>query len=107
MKALRLILFGIVLALFALFAFNNWERVPVDLPDGSKVLIFLPVIVFAAFLLGWLPVLALHLASRASWRRQMAKVERMLDEAQASGPRVAAQTAAPPMVASSSFPPAA
>ena len=51
MKALRLVLFGIVLALFALFAFSNWTRVPVVLPDGAIVSVFLPVVVFAAFLL--------------------------------------------------------
>lgn len=103
MKALRLVLFGVVLALFALFSFSNWTRVPVVLPDGAIVSVFLPVVVFAAFVLGWLPVLLLHLASRASWRRRTAKVERLLDDALSTGPRVA-----PPVAVSPSFiPPAA
>ncbi len=89
MKALRLVLFGVVLALFALFAFSNWTRVPVVLPDGAIVAVFLPVLVALAFLLGWLPVLLLHLAARSSWRRRTAKVERLLDDALATGPRVA------------------
>lgn len=101
MKAFRLILFGVVLALFALFSFSNWTRVPVVLPDGATVSVFLPIVVFVAFLLGWLPVLLLHLAARASWRRRTAKVERLLDDALSTGPRVA-----PPVVAPMPFPPA-
>ncbi len=100
MRALRLILFGIVLALFALFAFSNWTRVPVVLPDGGIVSVFLPVVVFVAFLVGWLPVLLIHLAARASWRRRTAKVERLLDDALTTGPRVAVPsptTAFPPV----------
>ncbi len=98
MKALRWIVFGAVLALFALFSFSNWTRVPITLPDGAIVAVFLPIVVFIAFLLGWLPVLLLHLAARASWRRRTAKVERLLDDALSTGPRVVA----PP---SSAFPP--
>ena len=88
MKALRLILFGVVLALFLLFAYSNWTPVPIVLPDGAKAMTPLPVVVFVAFLLGWLPVLLLHLAARASWRRRTAKVERLLDDALSTGPRV-------------------
>lgn len=87
MRALRLILFGVVLALFALFAFSNWTRIPIVLPDGTIVSVFLPVVVFVAFLIGWLPVLLLHFAARATWRRRTAKVERLLDDALATGPR--------------------
>ena len=100
MKALRLILFGIVLALFVLFAFSNWTPVDITLPNGSTAKTSLPIVVFAAFLLGWLPVLLLHLASRASWRRRTAKVERLLDDALSTGPRVASpspMTAFPPV----------
>lgn len=80
MRALRWTLVGIVLAIFALFAFSNWTPVPLVLPDGARVLVPLPIIVFGAFLIGWLPLLLLHTASRATWRRRIAKVERALDE---------------------------
>jgi uncharacterized integral membrane protein len=96
MKALRLILFGIVLALFVLFAYSNWTPVDIVLPDGTKAMTPLPVVVFVAFVVGWLPVLLLHLAARASWRRRTAKVERLLDDALSSGPRVAPPVPAPP-----------
>ena len=89
-KALRLVLLGGVLALFVLFSYSNWTRVPVVLPDGTIVSVFLPIVVFVAFLLGWLPILLLHLGARASWRRRTAKVERLLDDALSTGPRVAA-----------------
>ncbi len=101
MKALRLILFGIVLALFVLFAYSNWTLVDIVLPNGSAAKTPLPVIVFIAFLLGWLPVLLLYLASRASWRRRLAKVERLLDDALSMGPLVASPsptTAFPPVL---------
>ena len=96
MKALRLIVFGGVLALFALFAFSNWTPVPIVLPAGDRALVPLPVVVLVAFVFGWLPVLLLHLAARASWRRRTAKVERLLDDALSTGPRVAAPAAVPP-----------
>ncbi len=100
MKALRLILFGIVLALFILFAYSNWTPVGIVLPDGSRAMTPLPVVVFIAFVLGWLPILLVHFAARASWRRRTAKVERLLDDALSTGPRVASPsptTAFPPM----------
>ncbi len=98
MKALRLVLFGAVLALYALFAYSNWTPVPIVLPNGTTALTPLPVVVLAAFLLGWLPVLLLHLAARASWRRRTAKVERLLDDALSTGPRtVPVATPAPPV----------
>ena len=81
MKALRWILVGAMLALYALFAVNNWVPVPVSLPNGALAHPPLPVVVFVAFVLGWLPVLLLHIAARATWRRRIAKVERALDEA--------------------------
>ncbi len=108
MKAIKLIGFGALLALFVLFAFNNWTRVSVDLPNGTIVLVFLPVIVLISILIGWLPMLLIHVASKSTWRRRTARVERLLDEAQALGPRVASPMAEPivtPMP--SSFPPAA
>jgi len=104
MKAVKLIVAGALLALFVLFAFSNWVPVPVDLPDGSKVQVFLPVIVLIALLLGWLPTFLVHVASRSAWRRRTARVERLLDEAQAAGPRVASPVAEPIPV---SFSPAA
>lgn len=102
MKAIRLILFGALLALFVLFSFSNWVPVPIDLPNGSKVSVFLPVVVLVSILLGWLPMLVVHLAARSSWRRRTAKVERLLDDAQSAGPRMAKSA-----IPTSSFPPVA
>ena len=75
MNAVRLILFGMALAAFILFAIPNWTSVSVNL--GATIMdIKLPVLLLAAFLLGWLPTLLLHYASRATWRRRLAKVGR-------------------------------
>jgi len=99
MSIVRWIVFGAALAVFVLFAFSNWTPVPLVLPDGGRGFVPLPVIVFVAFALGWLPVLLMHLAARASWRRRTAKVERLLDDALSAGPRVA------PPTATTAFPP--
>ena len=87
MKALRLILFGVFAALFALFAFNNWTAVDFHRPDGVVVKVALPIIVAVAFVLGWLPMLLLHWAARAQWRRRLVKSDRMLADALSTGPK--------------------
>ena len=98
MKAVRLIVFGVVLALFALFAFNNWTPVPFHRPDGETVPVALPIIVAAAFVLGWLPTQLIHWAARAQWRRRLAKAERQLVDALGAGPAgVTAAAAAGPV----------
>ena len=78
MKALRLIVFGMALAAFILFAIPNWVTVPVNL-GASMMDIKLPVLLLLAFLIGWLPTLLLHYASKATWRRRLAKVDRRID----------------------------
>jgi len=86
MKALRLVLFGVVLGIFGLFSYFNWTVVPVAL--GSMIVdIRLPLVLLAAFVLGWLPTLLMHWAARSSWRRRLAKADRLLEDALSTGPR--------------------
>lgn len=92
MRALRLVLFGAVLALFVLFTVNNWVKVPINLPNGSLISVSLPLVVLVSFFIGWIPILLLHLAARSSWRRRTTKIERLLDDALSAGPRVASPT---------------
>lgn len=89
MKAVRLILFGALLAAFILFSIPNWTLVQINL--AATILdVRLPLILLAGFLLGWLPTILMHWTARATWRRRTAKVDRMLEEAQSTGPRAAA-----------------
>ncbi len=102
MKAVRLILFGALLAAFVLFSIPNWTLVQINL--AATILdVRLPVILLAGFLLGWLPTILMHWTARATWRRRSAKMDRMLEEAQSAGPR-AASVATPAASAYSPYP---
>jgi uncharacterized integral membrane protein len=70
-------LFWVVLAvMLVLFATRNWTAVTLNLWGGLQADVKLPVLVFAAFLLGFLPMLAIHLARLWSLRRRLEPSER-------------------------------
>lgn len=70
-------LFWVALAVTAvLFASVNWATVTLDLWGGLQADVKLPVLVLAAFLLGLLPMLALHRARLWTYRRRVEMLER-------------------------------
>ena len=72
-------LFWVVLAIIAVvFAMNNWTSVTVMLWGGLRLEAKLPVLVFGAFLLGFLPTFAWHRAARWRLRRRLDSQERAL-----------------------------
>jgi uncharacterized integral membrane protein len=72
-------LFWVALAVvLVLFARTNWEAVTVKLWGGLEADIKLPVLVFAAFLVGFLPTLILYRARLWSLRRRFETQERNL-----------------------------
>ena len=72
-------LFWVVLAVVAVvFAMRNWTPVQVSLWGGLVVEAKLPVIVFGAFLLGFLPTFGWHRASRWRLQRRIESHERAL-----------------------------
>ncbi len=74
-------LFWVVLAVVAvIFAFNNWTQVTVNLWGGLRVDAKLPVLLLVTFLIGLLPPLAVHRATRWSLRRRLNSAERSLAE---------------------------
>jgi uncharacterized integral membrane protein len=74
-------LFWVVLAVVAvIFAVNNWNQVTVNLWGGLQADAKLPVLLFAAFLLGLVPMFILHRATRWSLRRRLDSAERSLAE---------------------------
>ena len=84
-------LFWIVLTVIAVaFAFKNWTPVTVLLWGNIVVDVKLPILMFAAFLLGMLPTFILYRASRWRMRRKLEHVERALGEV-----RVAVDAASP------------
>lgn len=70
-------LFWVVLAIvLVLFASVNWHDVTVRLWGGLEADVKLPILVLGSFLLGFLPMLALHLARIWSMRRRLEAHER-------------------------------
>ena len=70
-------LFWVALAIIlVLFATVNWTPVTLNLCGGLEADIKLPVLVFAAFLLGFLPMLLVHRARMWSLRRRIDNLER-------------------------------
>ena len=85
-------LFWVVLALVvAFFFYANWYPVTIELWGGLKADIKLPVLVFAAFLLGFLPTWLLYRARLWSLGRRLEAHER-----NAIGNQPAAGTQVPP-----------
>jgi uncharacterized integral membrane protein len=77
-------LFWVVLAVVAvIFAVNNWTQVTVNLWGGLQADAKLPVLLFAAFLIGLVPMFILHRATRWNLRRRLDSVERSLSELRA------------------------
>jgi uncharacterized integral membrane protein len=70
-------LFWVALAvILVLFATRNWNPVTLNLWGGLQADVKLPVLVFAAFLLGFLPMLVLHRAKLWSLKRRLEPHER-------------------------------
>lgn len=88
-------LFWVALAIaVVLFATFNWKPVTLDLWGGLQADVKLPVLVLAAFLLGFLPMLLVHRARMWTMRRRFDAMERQLAVFTAPPP-AAADTAAP------------
>ncbi len=84
MQFLKTLFWVVVAVAAAVFAMNNWTPVPVALWGGLEVDAKLPVLLFLAFLLGLLPMLALHRATRWRLRRRIESGERALADVRAS-----------------------
>lgn len=99
MQFLKTLFWAVLAVLIALFCYNNWVVVPVNLWDGLILETKLPMLLLVAFLVGLLPALLLHGAARWRWRRRLEASERALaDERAANAPPVPAapaQTIAP------------
>lgn len=74
-------LFWIMLTVVAVaFAFKNWTPVTILLWGNIVVDVKLPILMFAAFLIGLLPTYIFHRAIRWRLRRRLENAERSLNE---------------------------
>ena len=70
-------LFWVVLAIvLVLFASENWKAVTIRLWGGLEADVNLPLLVLASFLLGFLPMLCIHLARMWGMKRRLEAHER-------------------------------
>lgn len=82
MRIVKLILYILLGSALAWFAARNWFPVRLQLWASYEMIIQLPVLIFAALLLGALPGALIHSTSRMRWRRRLARSERRLAEVQ-------------------------
>ena len=107
MQFLKAIFQAFIIVIAAIFAYNNWMPVTVNLWGGVVLDTVLPVLLLIAFLLGLLPTLLLYRTTRWRLRRKLDTTEKALANVQSSTPSpipgniqpTAAPIAVPPGVA--------
>jgi putative membrane protein len=78
MQFLKTLFWVAIAVALVLFASVNWKAVEVTLWGGLLVDIKLPVLVFAAFLIGFLPMLIYHRARMWTVKRRLEGYERQV-----------------------------
>ena len=82
MQFLKAIFQTFVAVILAIFAYNNWIPVTVNLWGGIVVDTVLPALLLVAFLLGLLPTFLMYRATRWRLRRQVGSLEKTLANVQ-------------------------
>ncbi len=98
MQFLRTIFWVVLAVAGVIFSLANWTLVTVRLWGDIVVDTRLPVLLVLTFLLGLVPMLILHRATRWSLRRRLDTVQRALTDVQVASP-------APPTAPSPTNPP--
>lgn len=88
MQFLKTLVIIMLVVVFIVFAYNNWQAVTVDLWGGLQLVTKLPVLLALTFLAGFLPLWAYH--RTASWR-----MKRRIATLEANQLRAASTPAAP------------
>ena len=78
MQFLKTLFWAAFAVIVVLFAHANWFPVPIKLWSGLEADVKLPVLVFGAFLLGFLPTFILYRTRLWSLRRRIETQERNL-----------------------------
>ena len=96
MQFLRTLFWVLLAGVAVAFAFNNWTTVPLRLWGGLIADVNLPLLLGAAFLAGFLPMLIANKAVRWRWRQRLSGLERTI--ADLSRPAPAPPPAPDPVV---------
>ncbi len=92
MQIIRTIVWVLVVVALGLFSFNNWNPVEVKIWEGLILETKLPALVFAAFLLGLLPMWLLAKAGRWRLKRRINALENSVRASAAPPPPIATAT---------------
>lgn len=95
MGILRTIIWVLATAVLVIFAFANWKVVTITIWPGWEAETKLPLIVFAAFFIGTLPMWIALRATRWSLKRRLDTSERQLADMRAMANRPAEPVATP------------
>jgi uncharacterized integral membrane protein len=80
MQFLRTVFWVVLAVIGVIFAMANWTPVTINLWSGLVVDTRLPILLLITFLLGLVPMLVLHRATRWSLRRRLDNANRALTE---------------------------
>jgi uncharacterized integral membrane protein len=106
MQFLKAIFQAFIAVIVAIFAYNNWIPVTVNLWGGVVLDTMLPLLLLVAFLLGLLPTLLLYRTTRWRLRRKLDSTEKALASVQSIGTSLTTPNAnTPPAAAPIAVPP--
>lgn len=80
MQTLRTIIWAIIAAALAIFAFANWAPVEVTIWPGYTAETWLPVIIIGSFLLGFLPPFVVYAATKWRARRTIEQQAQVISD---------------------------
>ena len=104
MQFLKAIFQAFIAVLAAIFAYNNWTPITVNLWGGVVLDTVLPLLLLVAFLIGLLPTFLLYRTTRWRLRRRLDSTEKALASVQ-SAPSSTASSVMPPAAAPIAVPP--
>jgi len=91
MQLLKTLLWIVLTVALVLFARENWNAVTINLWGGLQADVKLPILVLAAFLIGFLPLLLIHRGRMWTMKRRVEALQRQV----VVSPTVAAPPSAP------------
>ena len=104
MQFLKTIFWVVIAVVLVAFSISNWTSITITLWSGLLLQTYLPLIIGAAFLLGFLPYYLLHQATRWSLHRKLMQVERQLAETRAMPEPKSVETPTPGAIPPSAAP---
>jgi lipopolysaccharide assembly protein A len=105
MQFLKTLFWVLVAVIAVIFSFKNWTTIAINLWSGLVLETQLPVLLFGAFLVGMIPTLLLHRATRWSLRRKIDSMERSLSDVRPVVPTVVPSETLPPSAMPIAVPP--